>query len=70
MQEINLKVEGMKCGGCEKRVINAVLAIEGVKSVEASFAQKTVKITADSKVNAEEVAETIDNLGFEVVETE
>ena len=30
MKEIEINVKGMVCGGCEKRVINAVSSIEGV----------------------------------------
>ena len=33
MEEINLKVQGIMCGGCENRIKNALKAIEGVKEV-------------------------------------
>ena len=35
MKEINLKVEGMMCTGCENRIQNAVKNMNGIKSVKA-----------------------------------
>ena len=37
MNEINLNVEGMMCGGCEKRIENALGDIKGVKKVKAEL---------------------------------
>lgn len=37
MNEINLNVEGMMCGGCEKRIENALGDIKGVKNVKANL---------------------------------
>ena len=34
MKEINIKVKGMMCEGCENRIKNAVSTINGVESVE------------------------------------
>ena len=33
MKEIILNVKGMVCGGCEKRVQNALSTIEGVENI-------------------------------------
>ena len=44
MNEINLNVEGMMCGGCEKRIENALGDIKGVKNVKANHEEGTVKI--------------------------
>lgn len=68
MKEINLKVEGMMCEGCENRIKNALSNIEGVESVEASHVEKTVKVVTNGEVDIEEIEDKIDDLGFEVVE--
>lgn len=68
MKEINLKVEGMMCEGCENRIKNALSNIEGVESVEASHIEKTVKVVTNGEVDIEEIEDKIDDLGFEVVE--
>ena len=67
MKEIILKVEGMACEGCEKRIQNAVSSIEGVESVVANHKAGTVIVKADENVAEETIKEKIDNIGFEVV---
>ena len=67
MEEINLKVEGMECTGCEKRIQNAVSNITGVKEVEANHENGVVVITAKNEVDVEEIKNKINDLGFEVI---
>ena len=57
MKELELKVEGMVCGGCEKRVENSLSTLEGVSEVIANH-QKDIDI--------EVLKEKIEDLGFEV----
>ncbi len=66
MKEITLKVEGMHCSGCEKRIQNAVETIEGVKKVTAKHKKGLVTVKADDTLNEKEIKEKIDNLGFSV----
>ena len=51
MEEIKLNVNGMVCGGCEKRVVNAVSTIEGVKEVIANYNEGTVVVKSDIKIS-------------------
>ncbi|HCU59324.1 MAG TPA: hypothetical protein DIC64_05015 [Alphaproteobacteria bacterium] len=67
MQEANLKVEGMRCHGCEMRVQNALLSIEGVKNVSANFEQKSVNVQFEAPASLDDIKEKIDDLGFEVI---
>lgn len=66
MQEIIINVEGMACEGCEKRIQNALMNLEGVNEVIASHTAKTVKVKFENKVTLEEIKEKISDLGFEV----
>ena len=50
MKEINLKVEGMMCTGCENRIQNAVKNMNGIKSVKADHTTGTVKIEAEKRI--------------------
>ena len=68
MKEIELKVEGMMCGGCENRVQNALKNIEGVAEVVASHQTKTVKITANENISIDSLKEAIEDIGYEVIE--
>lgn len=67
MKEIIIKVNGMVCEGCEKRVQTAVKTMKGIKKVEANHNLGTVTITAKEGINETEIKEKIENIGFEVV---
>lgn len=66
MKEIELKVEGMVCGGCEKRVVNALADLQGVSEVIANHQNGTVLVKMTEEVDIEVIKEKIDDLGFEV----
>lgn len=68
MEEMKLNVNGMVCGGCEKRVVNAIMTIEGVKEVIANYNEGTVIIKSDTKISGEIIKEKIEDIGFEVEE--
>ena len=65
MKEIVIKVEGMMCGGCEKRIQNALKTIDGVEEVVANHAEKTVKVVAN--VDEKILMDKIEDIGFKVI---
>lgn len=67
MKEINLKVNGMACSGCENGIKNALQMIDGVEKVEANHTTCEVKVTLNSNVTQEKIEQTISDLGYEVV---
>ncbi|MBQ9298518.1 MAG: heavy-metal-associated domain-containing protein [Clostridia bacterium] len=68
MKELELKVEGMHCGGCENRVKNVLKAIDGVKDVEANHETGVVRITYKQDIDLNLVKEKIENLDFKVAD--
>ena len=68
MKEIELKVEGMTCEGCERRIQNVLMDIDGVENAKASHVAKKVKITLNKDVDINTLKEAIEDLDFEVVE--
>ena len=68
MEEIRLNVNGMVCGGCEKRVVNSLSTIDGVKEIIANHNEGTVVIKSDEKIDINIIKEKIEDLGFEVKE--
>lgn len=64
--ELKLKVSGMSCEGCENRVKNAVLKIEGVREVTASHKSGEVVISLDKEISKDVVVQKIEALGYEV----
>ena len=68
MKEITLKVEGMTCEGCERRIQNVLMDIDGVENAKASHVDKNVKITLNKDIDINILKEAIEDLDFEVVE--
>lgn len=68
MNKIIINVKGMVCGGCEKRVINALSEISPITRVEADHQEGKVTIWTEGEVNLDKVRERIIDLGFEVEE--
>ena len=68
MKEMNIKVVGMMCAGCENRVQNAVKLLAGVEEVTANHENGLVKVVSDESVTIESVKEAIEDLGFDIVE--
>ena len=68
MKEIELKIEGMTCEGCEKRIQNVLMDIDGVENAKASHIDKNVKITLNKDVDINILKEAIEDLDFKVVE--
>ena len=62
-----IKIEGMHCGGCVKRVDAALNAIDGVSAtVDLATGSAVVELTKE--VSDEVLRETVEDLGFDVVE--
>ena len=68
MQKIKLNVEGIKCSGCETRIQNALLMLDGVSKVEASSKEGTVTIEMADDTKMQEIVQLIENLGFDVLD--
>lgn len=68
MKEIELKIEGMMCTGCENRVQNALKTIDGVEEVKANHEDGSVKIKANDNVEISTVKEKVEDIGYEVKE--
>lgn len=68
MSEINLKVKGMMCGGCENRVKNALENIDGVEKATADHATGNVNVIFNDATTKETIEETIEDIGYEIVE--
>lgn len=65
MKEINLKVKGMHCEGCENRIKNSLSTIEGIEEVIANHIDGTVLIKTNKELDIEDIKEKIEDLGFE-----
>lgn len=66
MKEFILKIEGMVCNGCEKRVQNVISDIDGVETVFANYKDGTVTIKLNKDINKDIIKEKIEDIGFKV----
>ena len=67
MEKIELKVEGMTCGGCVKSIQNALNGRKGVDNAVADLEAGTVAIEFDGKLIQRSVLEqAIVDAGFDV----
>ena len=46
-------IEGMSCGGCAKRVEEAIKSVKGVKSVSVSLEEKKAEVVLKNDVSNE-----------------
>jgi copper chaperone len=67
MATIILRVTGMKCGGCENQVQDAIRSCAGVASAKASHNTETVEINYDeAKTDLEAIRKAIKDKGFTI----
>jgi copper chaperone len=67
MEKVELKVEGMTCGGCVKSIQNALNGRNGVDNAVADLEAGTVAIEFDGKVIQKSALEqAIVDAGFDV----
>lgn len=67
MASITLTVTGMKCGGCETAVKDALATLAGVASVHASHKENQVVVEYDEgQTDPEAIKKTIKGKGYGV----
>lgn len=67
MKTYDLKVSGMTCSGCEQRLTKALLQIEGVRQVEASAVNDSIRLSVSNDFSQiESVTDKIQMMGYEV----
>ena len=67
MRNIILNVEGMACGGCEKRIQNRHSKAGGVKKVVENHTTGKVNLTIDDTIDEKNLKNIIFELGFKVM---
>lgn len=68
MENVILNVNGMTCGHCVKAVETSVGALAGVQEVKVDLTEKKVSVAYnEDAVTVEQIKETIDEQGYDVV---
>ena len=65
--KVKLTVTGMKCGGCENTIKQALTGKDGIISVDTSHGDNWVAVEFDEAILEEDdVIELVENAGFTV----
>lgn len=68
MKKVEIKIEGMHCEGCSKRLTKVLNNVEGVNMAEVSLENRLAKVEYDENVaKIEDFYEAIKDAGFEVI---
>ncbi len=65
MEELELRVSNVKCGGCASAIRDGLLPLPGVDTIEVDVASGTVHIRG-SGFNAMAIHSKLDELGYPV----
>jgi len=67
MSEQTFHVTGMTCEHCVRAVTQEVTAIDGVDGVVVDLSTGAVTVTSNGLLDADAVAEAVDQAGYELV---
>ncbi|MBR4208753.1 MAG: heavy-metal-associated domain-containing protein [Verrucomicrobia bacterium] len=70
MKTINMKVDGMFCGGCSGRLQRLMEALPQVESCKANHEDKSVVLTLKEDLSREEIEKTLAKGDFTVLSYE
>lgn len=65
-----IKIEGMSCMHCSKKVEEALKSLKGVKQVEVDLEKKEAIAIMKQEIDAETLKNVIGELGYEVMAIE
>lgn len=63
-----LKIGGMSCANCAKRIEKQVAQVNGVVKASVNFASNTLFVEYPTKVVRETVVDTVSHMGYEVIQ--
>lgn len=62
-----MKLETLTCPSCKMKIEDSLVELEGVQSVDVLFNTSKVRVEFDDQAfDAEELAETVEKLGYQV----
>lgn len=64
MASTTVKVDGMSCDHCVRRVTDEMLKVPGVSNVAVDLASGTVTFDAEGEVSREALSSAVDEAGF------
>lgn len=62
--ETHIKIDNLKCGGCEQTIKKNLLAVPGIKKATVLVDSSDVIITHNESMNINQVKEKLKHLGY------
>ena len=69
-KKIIVKIDGMKCDHCAKRIHDSLIKLEGIKSVKVNLEDKNATISYKDNIDIEHVSAVVEEEGFHFVGVE
>lgn len=63
-----IKIEGMSCGHCEKRVLDALSSVSGLKIIRVSAAEDLAEIEYEDDAVLQAAFAAIEDAGYDVLQ--
>ena len=63
VNQIQVHVENIKCGGCEKSIIKGLTSIEGLSNIAIDRDQQSIRMTADASLR-EALVSKLKSMGY------
>jgi copper chaperone CopZ len=67
MKTLNLKVDGMRCGGCSARLQRVLEALPQVESCKADHVTKAVELVLKEDLPLDAIKKAVESIGFKVI---
>ena len=64
--ELTIRVEGMMCEHCERRVRECLEAFDEIEAAQADFKSGTVKLTVKSQVDLKKIRKAVSSAGYKM----
>ena len=69
-KQVVIKIEGMHCDACKKRIMNVLKSNFHIKKCDISLEEKKAILWLDDKIDIEEIKKRIEALDFQVTDIE
>ncbi len=63
-----IKIEGMSCGHCEKRVHNALSGVADIKIIRVSATEDLAEVEYENDAALKGAIEAIEDAGYDVIQ--
>ncbi len=68
--EKSINIYGMSCAGCAKRLEDEVSKLEGIEKANVNFANETLYIQYNNKLDKKNLFKNIEKLGFKYLDND